>query len=217
MTTTTDGQLNQVNLGAVSALVEEIKQRPSAALTTWSAQVRWTGAFRSEAAVRGFVPITSDEPSVLGGTDSAPNPVEQLLGALGNCLAVGYAANASVAGITIRDLRIDLDGDIDLHAFLGLADEHAPTLGHARQSAGVHAQDELRDLAPVEIEPEAEERLCAARARDLRGHGQVDREGDHARRVVLVGLPPHHHPLRALRDDAQGGPLQPMDELRVRS
>ena len=148
MTTTTDGQLNQVNLGAVSALVEEIKQRPSAALTTWSAQVRWTGAFRSEAAVRGFVPITSDEPSVLGGTDSAPNPVEQLLGALGNCLAVGYAANASVAGITIRDLRIDLDGDIDLHAFLGLADGHA---GFSAIRVTVRLDADADDAAVAEL------------------------------------------------------------------
>ena len=125
MTTTADGQLNDVNLNAVGTLIDTIKQQPTAAQTSWSAEVRWTGAFRSEAAVRDFAPIPSDEPSALGGTDSAPNPVEQLLGALGNCLAVGYAANASVAGITIRDLRIDLDGDIDLHTFLGLADGHA--------------------------------------------------------------------------------------------
>lgn len=75
-------------------------------------------------AVRGFAPIASDEPPALGG-DTAPNPVEQLLGALGNCLAVGYAANATVAGIEIRDLRIDLQGDLDLRVFLGLAAGHA--------------------------------------------------------------------------------------------
>jgi len=99
MTTTTDGQLNQVNLGAVGALVDTIQKSPAAAETKWSAEVRWTGAFRSEAAVREFAPIASDEPAALGGTDRAPNPVEQLLSSLGNCLAVGYAANASVAGI----------------------------------------------------------------------------------------------------------------------
>lgn len=41
-----------------------------------------------------FDPIPSDEPAGLGGSDTAPNPVEQVLGALGKCLAVGYAANA---------------------------------------------------------------------------------------------------------------------------
>ena len=117
--------LNSVDLGAVGALVEAIRDQPAAAATTWAAEVRWNGGFRSEAHVRTFAPVPSDEPHALGGADTAPNPVEQLLGSLGNCLAVGYAANASVAGIAIRDLRIELTGDVDLHAFLGLRDGHA--------------------------------------------------------------------------------------------
>jgi uncharacterized OsmC-like protein len=117
--------LNDVNLAAVGGLVDAIRVEPAAANTTWSAQVTWKGAFRSEAKVREFEPVPSDEPAGLGGTDSAPNPVEQLLSALGNCLAVGYAANASVAGIALRDVRIELSGDVDLHAFLGLRDGHA--------------------------------------------------------------------------------------------
>jgi uncharacterized OsmC-like protein len=151
MTTTTDGQLNDVNLNTVGSLVEAIKERPSAAQTTWSAEVRWTGAFRSEAAVRDFAPITSDEPSGLGGTDRAPNPVEQLLASLGNCLAVGYAANASVAGITIRDLRINLDGDLDLHTFLGLgpkADGHA---GFSAIRVAVHLDTDADEAAVAEL------------------------------------------------------------------
>ncbi len=70
-------------------------------------------------------PHASDEPSGLGGSDTAPNPVEQLLAALGNCLAVGYAANASAAGITIKDLKIAVAGDVDLRSFLGLSPGHA--------------------------------------------------------------------------------------------
>jgi uncharacterized OsmC-like protein len=148
MTTTTDGQLNDVDLNAVGALVGAIKERPGAAQTTWSAEVRWTGAFRSEAAVRDFAPIASDEPAGLGGTDRAPNPVEQLLASLGNCLAVGYAANASVAGITIRDLRIDLDGDIDLHTFLGLADGNA---GFSAIRVSVHLDTDADEAAEAEL------------------------------------------------------------------
>lgn len=148
MTTSTDGQLNQVDLSAVGALVEKIRERPSAAETTWSAEVRWTGAFRSEATVRSFAPVPSDEPAGLGGTNLAPNPVEQLLGALGNCLAVGYAANASAAGITIRDLRINLDGDLDLHTFLGLADGHA---GFSAIRVAVHLDTDADEAAVAEL------------------------------------------------------------------
>src|SRR5580765_8454844 len=102
----TNTALNRVNLAAVGALVGHIQEQPDAAATVWSAEVTWKGAFQSEARIRDFSPIPSDEPLALGGTDSAPNPVEQLLASLGNCLAVGYAANASTEGITINDLRI---------------------------------------------------------------------------------------------------------------
>ena len=48
-----------------------------------------------------------------------------MLGALGNCLAVGYAANATAAGITINDMTINVEGNLDLHTILGLADGNA--------------------------------------------------------------------------------------------
>ncbi|MET7279876.1 OsmC family protein [Kribbella sp. NPDC005582] len=117
--------LNDVNLAAVGALVEAIQADPAKAKTTWAAHVSWNGAFRSSSRVRAFDAVPSDEPLALGGSDQAPNPVEQLLGALGNCLAVGYAANASVAGIALDELTIDVKGDVDLHVFLGLAEGHA--------------------------------------------------------------------------------------------
>jgi uncharacterized OsmC-like protein len=175
MMTTTDGHLNQVDLNAVGALIDKIKQDPSAAQIRYSAEVRWTGAFRSEAVIRRFAPIASDEPKGIGGTNSAPNPVEQLLGALGNCLAVGYAINASLAGIAIADLRIDVEGDLDLNVLLGLdprteghagfsairvavhldtdADEAAVAALHAKVAATSPVGQTLSQPIPVEISP----------------------------------------------------------------
>lgn len=119
-TTTTELTLNDCNLPAVASLAGKISEEPTVAATVWQSSVRWLGGFRSESASRDFEPRPSDEPAGLGGTDTAPNPVEQLLGALGNCLAVGYAANLSAAGVEIKDLRIEIEGDLDLHTFLGL-------------------------------------------------------------------------------------------------
>ena len=115
--------VNAVDIEAVAGLATKIQDSPEAASTTWKAEVTWDQGFRSTASVRDFAPIGSDEPEALGGTDTAPNPVEQLLAALGNCLAVGYAANATAAGVEINDLRIELEGDLDLHTFLGLDPE----------------------------------------------------------------------------------------------
>lgn len=124
MSTTTseaiDARINSVDIGAVAGLATKIQESPEVASTTWRASVTWDQGFRSTASIREFAPIGSDEPSALGGSDTAPNPVEQLLAALGNCLAVGYAANATAAGITINSLQVELEGDLDLHTFLGL-------------------------------------------------------------------------------------------------
>lgn len=123
--TTTINTLNSVNIGAVGGLVAAIQEEPAKADTVWRSSVEWTGGFRSQAWSRDFDPVPSDEPLALGGDDTAANPVEQLLGALGNCLAVGYAANATVAGIELKDLRIELEGDLDLRTFLGLTKGNA--------------------------------------------------------------------------------------------
>ncbi len=125
MTETVTTTLNDVNIGSVASLAAKIQQDPDIAFTKWNAEVYWKGGFRSEAKIRDFASTKSDEPDQLGGTNTGPNPVEQVLGALGNCLAVGYAANATAAGITINDLTIEVEGDLDLHTFLGLKDGNA--------------------------------------------------------------------------------------------
>jgi uncharacterized OsmC-like protein len=122
---TTTRILNQVDLAAVSGLAEAISADPEKAQTRWGTSVEWNGGFRTQSSVRQFDPVPCDEPAALGGTDTAPNPVEQLLSALGSCLAVGVAANASARGVAIESLQVSVEGDLDLSAFLGLAEGHA--------------------------------------------------------------------------------------------
>ncbi|MBN8217432.1 MAG: OsmC family protein [Spirochaetes bacterium] len=133
-------KLNNVQIESVVSLIQKVQSKPEVAKTNWKASVQWKGAFQSEAKVRDFAPVKSDEPTSLGGGDSAANPVEQLLGALGNCLAVGYAANATAAGIAIKDLRIELDGDLNLHTFLGLRE--GGNAGYEKIRAKVHLESD---------------------------------------------------------------------------
>ena len=66
MSATASTTLNNVDLAAVGALVEAIREQPDAAATTWAAEVRWNGGFKSEARSREFAPVASDEPRALG-------------------------------------------------------------------------------------------------------------------------------------------------------
>jgi uncharacterized OsmC-like protein len=98
--------------------------------------------------VREFAPIESDEPAGLGGTDSAPNPVEQVAAALGNCLAVGYVAALTGRGIAIRELDIAVTGQLDLRTFLGLAPGHA---GYSKIDVDVRIDSDADEATLQEV------------------------------------------------------------------
>ena len=144
MGTGTTVSLNEVNIDKVASLAEKISQEPHVGESTWRAEVNWNGGFSSEASIRDFEPVKSDEPEQLGGLNTGPNPVEQVLAALGNCLAVGIAANATIAGISIQSLKIEVDGDLDLHTFLGLKDGNA---GFSGIKANVHIDSDAEPEA----------------------------------------------------------------------
>lgn len=61
-----------------------------------------------------------DEPKELGGTDTGMNPVEALLAALGACKCIVAKCFAKAHGIDLKDIRIELEGDLDPDGFRGI-------------------------------------------------------------------------------------------------
>ena len=108
---------------SVESLIETVRKNPKLAnsvsrASTYSDQPNFT----VRADIRGFtVPI--DEPRELGGNDTAPNPVELLLAALGGCQEIVYRAFAAVLDIEIERIEVHAKGHLDLHGFLGLNEE----------------------------------------------------------------------------------------------
>ncbi len=80
------------------------------------------GRFRHLNFIRNLPAYIVDEPPGLLGDDTAPNPSEAVLSALGSCLAVGIHANAVARGITIYKLEIELEGDLNITAVWGTGD-----------------------------------------------------------------------------------------------
>lgn len=64
-----------------------------------------------------------DEPELLGGEDSAANPVEYLLAGYAGCLNVVFGIVAKELNIEIKSLEINIDGDINPAKFLGISNE----------------------------------------------------------------------------------------------
>lgn len=61
-----------------------------------------------------------DEPSALAGDDVAASPVEYALGALVSCQVVVYRLYAQALGLTIDEIEITAEGDLDVRKLFGI-------------------------------------------------------------------------------------------------
>lgn len=141
--TTVNGSIgtrtNGVDVDQLVGTIGAIRENADLANFTFRARTEWQGGGHSRTEIQGFhgagsedasrerpFVLEGDEPPVLLGANHGPNAVETVLHALASCLAVGFVYNAAAQGIEVRALTFELEGDLDLHAFLGLSDEVRP-------------------------------------------------------------------------------------------
>ena len=135
MTATPSIRLNGVDLPTLMGTVNAIKDDPGLGACRFRARNAWLGGNHNRSTVTGFhgakqeiahrqtFTMDADEPAILAGNDEGANPVEHLLHALASCLTTSMVAHAAVRGIEIEGLESELEGDLDLRGFLGLADD----------------------------------------------------------------------------------------------
>jgi len=139
MAKTTQETINGVDVGQLTDTIAAIREQPDLAQFRFRATSTWLGGGRSRTRIKEFhgagqeddsrteaFHLEGDEPAVLLGDNTAPNAVEATLHALASCLAVGFAYNAAAQGIEVRSLELDVEGDLDLHGFLGLSPDVRP-------------------------------------------------------------------------------------------
>ncbi|RJQ49835.1 MAG: OsmC family peroxiredoxin [Nitrospiraceae bacterium] len=107
---------------ALLKTMDAIKSNPGCANAVFRAQTQLLDDVRCSVKVRDFAPLAVDEPPSLGGTDAGMNPVELVLGALGTCQEIMYAAYASVMGIKLDTVTVDVKGKLNLKGLFGMDD-----------------------------------------------------------------------------------------------
>jgi uncharacterized OsmC-like protein len=130
---------NGVNVDQLMQTVKAIKENPDLARFNFRATAKWMGGGRSQTTIKGFYGagqedtsrakpfvLEGDEPPVLLGQNAGPNAVESVLQALASCLMVGFSYNAAAQGINVKSIELDLNGELDLHGFLGLSEKIRP-------------------------------------------------------------------------------------------
>lgn len=118
---TPDGGLEPISKEGLEDLIAKGKANPQAVKTLKCKTVA-EGRFRHANYIRDLEPYIVDEPPGLLGDDTAPNPSEASLAALGSCVAVGLHANAVAKGWTVEKLELELEGDLNITAVWGTGD-----------------------------------------------------------------------------------------------
>lgn len=154
---------NGIPLAAVSELTAEIRRDPTEGQVRYRVGLDWQNGTRS--LVR-TLPMTFgrhqfnrdfgwtiDEPRQLGGGNHGPSPQEFLLAGIGACILVGFTVGASVLGIQLGTLRVEVECELDLAGFLGIGPDASVPLRAVRYRIdvagdGTPAQfEELRQQA----------------------------------------------------------------------
>ena len=119
---TTTLTFETIDKDALATLSAKGKADPTVVRQTRCTTIAQGRKFRHLNHVRKLEPHIVDEPKGLLGDDTAPNPTEALLAALGTCVSVGLQANAVSKGWTLRGIKIDLEADVNITSVWGTGD-----------------------------------------------------------------------------------------------
>jgi uncharacterized OsmC-like protein len=141
-------KLNEV----ISDIISVVKENPEIASVIFTVNSKLEKGFHSYIKARDFE-FVSDEPESLGGTDTGPNPVEYVLGALAACQEIVIKAHAGQLGIDLKSVKVNASGDLDLHGFFALSDTR-PGFTKVRYQTFIETEEndpdklqKLKDLA----------------------------------------------------------------------
>ena len=81
--------------------------------------------------------IQSDEPTEDGGTNSGPNPMQYFAASVAACQNEQAQVVAEELSISIDKINIDLEIDLDLAGFMGMADHSTGSYKEIRLAAKV--------------------------------------------------------------------------------
>ena len=123
---------NGVNVDALLAAREALRNAPEAAKFTWRAACKWKNGTHSETTVAGFHGLgaeqqhktewsfEADHPEIFASEDLGITPVEYVLVGLASCLTAGIASVAQLREIQLRSVKATLEAGMDIQGILGI-------------------------------------------------------------------------------------------------
>jgi len=155
--------VNGVDVDRLFGTIDHVNANPTLARFQFRARNQWIAGGHNRSTIKGFYGagqedttrtepfvLDADEPPVLLGENQAPNAPEYALHALGACLTGTIIYHAAARGIALDGLECTIEGDLDLHGFLGLDETVRPGYQQIRvafKATGDFDDDQLAELA----------------------------------------------------------------------
>jgi uncharacterized OsmC-like protein len=126
--------VNGVNVDRLCGTINAIKDTPGLARFRFRAQNTWVQGGHNRTTITGFygacethnltkpLVLEADEPPVLLGEGGQASPMDYVLTGLAACLTTSLVYHAAARGIKLDEVESRLEGDLDLHGFLGLSE-----------------------------------------------------------------------------------------------
>ena len=162
---TTTHTINGVDVDRLLGTIEHVSADPTLARFQFRARNTWIEGGHNRSTIKEFYgagqedasrtePFVLDagEPPVLLGDNEAPNAPEYVLHALAACLTGTLVYHAAARGIALDGLECTIEGDVDLHGFLGLDETVRPGYQQIRvafKASGDLDDDQLAELASL--------------------------------------------------------------------
>jgi uncharacterized OsmC-like protein len=154
--------LNGIDLDRLSGTIEAVAGDPTLARFQFRARNHWIDGGFSRTTIKDFYgvgqedatrtqafSVESDEPPVLLGENRAPNTVEYVLHALAACVSGTIVYHAAARGIAVDGVETTIQGDLDVHGFLGLDDAVRP--GFEKIRVGIKVTGDFDDSQLAEL------------------------------------------------------------------
>ncbi len=143
-----------LDMETFAATKSHVAQNPEDGKGTFETVTEWQDGAKAVTRARTFV-IDTDEPTPLGGTDQAIDPMELLLGALGSCLTIGWVTQANLRGVDYRRLKITVKAPFDLRGYLALDKDVRPGFGDLEYDVEVDSDADEAVLEEIKAAAEA--------------------------------------------------------------
>lgn len=141
-----------LDMQTYNATREAVSEDPEKGQGSFEAVTEWSDGAIGVTRARSFE-IKTDEPEALGGKDSAIDPMELILGALGSCLTIGWVTHANKHGVDFRHLKVTVKAPFDLRGYLGV--DKAVRPGFSALEYEVQVDTDADDATLAEIKEAA--------------------------------------------------------------